>query len=69
MREQWGRAFEERLRSLDLAAEFEAAGTSYSYLDGDGQIVTWHPTDSDADTGRQVLEASEGEPRRGAGDT
>jgi hypothetical protein len=38
-RARWRRLIAERIRSLDLAAEFEAEGRPYATLDGDGNVV------------------------------
>lgn len=35
----WRRLIAERIRGLDLAAEFEAEGRPFATLDGEGQVV------------------------------
>lgn len=43
VREEWSRRVESRLDSLDLVAEAEKAGATWSELDEHGQIVTHRP--------------------------
>ncbi|MBM7368101.1 TA system antitoxin ParD family protein [Gordonia hydrophobica] len=44
VRQQWEERMDEVRRSLDFAADFAAAGESYSELDDDGNVVTVEST-------------------------
>lgn len=43
VRAEWEVRIAERIATLDLVSEFEAAGRPYSYLNSEGEIVTWRP--------------------------
>ena len=43
VRAEWEVRIAERIATLDLVSEFEAAGRTYSYLNSEGEIVTWRP--------------------------
>lgn len=49
----WEVPMQERLASLNLKAEFEAEGRSYSELDDEGNVVVRHPSAGRADETRQ----------------